>query len=175
MLLTLTSRGDGTYNAEQDGGAVWTVSGHTVAPDQVGDVDGDGLADLVMFHNFTWVARGLGNGTFASFRVGIEDFGSDMGWVVGAHLRFLVDLNGDGRKDIIGFGNPGVFTAAGRTNGMFEAPVKFASRDFCRDQGWEVVNHPRFVADITGDGIPDIVGFGIAGLYTAVNRGGIFS
>jgi hypothetical protein len=175
FLLTLTSRGDGTYNAEEDGGAVWTVTGHPVAPDLVGDVTGDGRADLVFFHNVTYVARGLGDGTFATFRVGIEDFGLAAGWQVGAHLRFLVDLNADGRQDIIGFGNPGVFTAAGRTNGMFESPVKFASSDFCRERGWEVVNHPRFVADITGDGIPDIVGFGIAGLYTAVNQGGTFS
>jgi hypothetical protein len=30
---------------------------------------------------------------------------------------------------------------------------------------------PRFVTDITGDGRADIVGFGTAGVYTAVSGG----
>jgi hypothetical protein len=174
QFLTLTSRGDGTYNDEEDGGGVWTVSGGPVTPDQVSDVTGDGFADLVFFQDATWVARGRGDGTFASFGFAINDFGRSAGWNPGLHLRFAVDINGDRRSDIVGFGNPGVFTATARTNGAFQAPVTFASPDFGHDAQWEVVNHPRFVADITGDGLPDIVGFGIAGLYTAVNRGATF-
>jgi hypothetical protein len=53
--------------------------------------------------------------------------------------------------------------------------LQFIMPDFGTDQGWQGDKHPRFVVDITGDGIPDIVGFGIAGLYTAVNLGGTFS
>jgi VCBS repeat protein len=175
-FLTLTSVGDGTYNAEEIGGGIWPPSGGPVPPDQVADVSGDGFADLVYFNEFTWVARGRGDGTFASFIVGIQDFGRNAGWNPTTHPRFATDLNGDHRSDIIGFGNPGVFTAAGRTNGQFVAPVTFASVDFGRNQGWtDPVTFPRFVADITGDGLPDIVGFGIGGLYTAVNLGGTFS
>ena len=36
--------------------------------------------------------------------------------------------------------------------------------------------HPRFVADLTGDGRADIVGFGDAGVLVCVNQGnGTFS
>ena len=31
--------------------------------------------------------------------------------------------------------------------------------------GWRVDRHPRFLADTTGDGRADIVGFGNAGVY----------
>ncbi|MBC6409540.1 MAG: hypothetical protein GDA42_03645, partial [Ekhidna sp.] len=37
--------------------------------------------------------------------------------------------------------------------------------------GWRVENHPRFMADTTGDGRADIVGFGNAGVYVSVNNG----
>lgn len=175
-FVTLTSAGNGTYNAEEDGGGIWPPSGGPVVPDHVADVSGDGFADLVFFNEFTWVARGRGDGTFASYVVGIEDFGRNAGWNSFRHPRFVVDLNGDHRSDIIGFGSAKVVTAAGRSNGQFVSPVVIASGDFVRNLGWEdVVTFPRFVADITGDGIPDIVGFGKAGLYTAVNVGGTFS
>ncbi len=37
--------------------------------------------------------------------------------------------------------------------------------------GWRVDKHPRFLVDITGDGMADIVGFGDAGVYVAINNG----
>ena len=33
--------------------------------------------------------------------------------------------------------------------------------------GWRVDQHPRFLADTTGDGRVDIVGFGNAGVYVS--------
>jgi hypothetical protein len=33
--------------------------------------------------------------------------------------------------------------------------------------GWRVDMHPRFLADVTGDGHADIIGFGDAGVYVA--------
>jgi VCBS repeat protein len=175
-FLTLISLGDGTYDAEENGGGSWPPSGGPVTPDQVADVSGDGFADLIYFNDRTWVARGRGDGTFASFIVGHDNFGRDAGWSSFRHPRFVVDLNRDHRSDLIGFGDVQVYTAAGRSNGQFVATVTHASPDFVFTQGWEdVVNFPRFVADITGDGLPDIVGFSKAGLCTAVNLGGTFS
>jgi hypothetical protein len=175
-FLTLLSAGDGTYNAEENGGGIWPPSGGPVTPDLVSDVSGDGFADLIYFNDRTWVARGRGDGTFSSFIVGIDNFGRDAGWNSFRHPRFAVDLNGDHRSDLIGFGDAEVYTTAGRSNGQFSAAIMSASADFVRNKGWDdVVTFPRFVADINGDGIPDIVGFGIAGLYTAVNLGGTFS
>ncbi|MFI7541393.1 FG-GAP repeat domain-containing protein [Actinoplanes sp. NPDC049599] len=173
QFLTLTSLGNGDYAAEEDGGAAFAM-GASVVPDAIIDVSGDGFADLIKFTDATRVARGRGDGTFAAFLGAIADFGFPTGWNPTSHLRLAADINADGRGDVVGFGNPGVFTAAGRTNGTFEAPVRFASADFGRSSGWEVVDHPRFLADITGDGRPDIVGFKQAGMYTAVNQDGFF-
>ena len=36
--------------------------------------------------------------------------------------------------------------------------------------GWRVDKHPRFLADMTGDGRKDIVGFGDAGVYVAAQQ-----
>ena len=37
--------------------------------------------------------------------------------------------------------------------------------------GWRVDQHPRFLADLTGDGRADIVGFGNAGVWVTLNKG----
>ncbi len=44
------------------------------------------------------------------------------GWRVDKHPRFLADLTGDGRADIVGFGNAGVWVALNNGNGTFQAP-----------------------------------------------------
>src|SRR2546423_10827485 len=43
-----------------------------------------------------------------------------------------------------------------------------AMADFGSNQGWSVGQTPRLVGDVTGDGIPDIVGFGTNDTYVAV-------
>ena len=40
------------------------------------------------------------------------------------------------------------------------------------NQGWRVDKHPRLIADVTGDGKGDFVGFGDAGVFVAVSQGG---
>jgi hypothetical protein len=40
--------------------------------------------------------------------------------------------------------------------------------DFGSDQGWTVSETPRLIGDVTGDGIPDIVGFGDSSVFVAV-------
>jgi hypothetical protein len=37
--------------------------------------------------------------------------------------------------------------------------------------GWRVERHPRFLADLTGDGRADIVGFGDGGVWVSLNNG----
>jgi hypothetical protein len=37
--------------------------------------------------------------------------------------------------------------------------------------GWRVDKHPRFLADLTGNGLLDIVGFGEDGVYVSFNIG----
>lgn len=100
----------------------------------------------------------------------LEDFGIQAGgWRVERHPRFLADLTGDGRADIIGFGDAGVYVALNNGNGTFQAP-QFVIEDLGYVAGgWRVQRHPRFVAELTRVGRADIIGFGDHGVFVALN------
>jgi len=88
------------------------------------------------------------------------------GWRVDQHPRFLADLTGDGRADIIGLGNDGVGIALNNGDGTFKA-AQYALADMGYNQGWRVDQYPRFFADLTGSGRVDIVGFFMNGVWVA--------
>ena len=137
----------------------------------VADLTGDGKADIVGFGNDgVWTALSNGDGTFQAPRLVLEGFHVKQGWRVDQHPRFVVDLTGDGKADIVGFGNDGVWTAVSNGDGTFQAP-RLVLEGFHVKQGWRVDQHPRFVVDLTGDGKTDIVGFGNDGVWTAVSNG----
>jgi hypothetical protein len=149
------------YNA---GG--WRVERH---PRFLADATGDGRADIVGFGNDgVWLARALPGGGFQTPQLVINDLGYDAGgWRVERHPRFLADTIGDGRRDIVGFGNDGVWLARALPGGGF-APPQFVINDLGYDAGgWRVERHPRFLADTTGDRRADIVGFGNDGVWIA--------
>jgi hypothetical protein len=83
------------------------------------------------------------------------------------HPRFLADITGDGRADIVGFGRDGVFVALSNGDGSFAFTPQLALEDFGYNQGWRVKNHLRFLADVTGEARADIVGFGDAGVLVS--------
>ena len=142
----------------------WRVDKH---PRFLTDLTGDGRADIIGFgDDGVWIALNNGNGTFQAQQLVVGNFGYNAGgWRVDKHPRFLADLTGDGRADIIGFGNDGVWIALNNGNGTFQA-VQFAVGSFGYNAGgWQVDKHPRFVADVTGDGRADIVGFGNDGVW----------
>ncbi|SCG79626.1 FG-GAP repeat domain-containing protein, partial [Micromonospora humi] len=86
--------------------------------------------------------------------------------------RFLADLTGDGKADIVAFGDAGVYTARSQGDGSFAFTPVPALDDFGHAAGdWRVERHPRLVADVTSAGHADLVGFGEAGVLVAVNRG----
>jgi hypothetical protein len=78
----------------------------------------------------------------------------------------VTDVNDDGAADVVGFGTGGTWTSYGRADGTFTAPA-LEVRNFGVAQGWRVDQHPRTVADVTGDGRGDIVGFGHRGVHVA--------
>ncbi|KAF8643038.1 hypothetical protein AX16_009239 [Volvariella volvacea WC 439] len=146
----------------------WRVENHLRF---VADLTGDGRVDLVGFASSgVWVGLNKGDGTFQIQTNVCTHFGYDGGWRIDKHPRFVVDLTGDGRADLIGFGNPGVYVALNNGDGTFQ-PAKVVLHDFGYDQNWRVGEHQRFLADLTGDGRPDIVGFGNDGVYAAFNDG----
>ncbi|MFF8447657.1 FG-GAP-like repeat-containing protein [Streptomyces leeuwenhoekii] len=117
------------------------------------------------------VARGRGDGTFEPSQLVLNDFGLAQGWTGKKHLRLLADVTGDGNPDIVGFGDEGVWVSHNRGDGRFEqAQLVCRGFGYSDDAGaWRVEHHPRFLADITGDGRVDIVGFGGPGVYVARN------
>lgn len=175
------SNGDGTFAftpvpvlSHFGYNAGWRVDRHLR---YVVDLRGNGIADIVgFFDDGVWVALGDGAGGFGTPQRVLDDFGYQAGgWRVDRHPRFLADLSGSGVLDIVGFGDAGVYVAPGWGDGTFQQP-KFAIADLGCDAGWRVDRHPRLLADVTGDGKADIVGFGDAGVYVALSQGaGAFS
>ncbi|WP_031111107.1 FG-GAP-like repeat-containing protein [Streptomyces sp. NRRL S-146] len=154
-------------HGRQAGG--WLADKH---PRFLADVTGDGRLDIVGFHDDgVWISLQDEEGEFADPLYILDDFGVDQGWsTAGEHPRFLFRTTDGGAVDIVGFGPQGVVVARGRGDGTFE-PAKLVLNDFGLAQGWSSDRHLRFLADVTGDGTPDIVGFGDEGVWVAHNRG----
>ncbi|MFG3722462.1 FG-GAP-like repeat-containing protein [Streptomyces massasporeus] len=152
---------------EKAGG--WLPDKH---PRFLADATGDGRLDIVGFHDDgAWISLQDEHGTFADPLYVLDDFGVDQGWsTAGEHPRFLVRTTDGGAVDIVGFGPQGVVVARGRGDGTFDS-AELVLNDFGLDQGWTSDRHLRFLTDVTGDGLPDIVGFGDEGVWVAHNRG----
>ncbi|HJW00383.1 MAG TPA: hypothetical protein VJ617_14935 [Arthrobacter sp.] len=172
------AQADGSYDALRlvvnnfgyDAGG-WRVEKH---PRFLADTTGDGRADIVGFGDAgVYVSRAQADGSYDALRRVVDNFGYVAGgWRVEQHPRILVDLTGDGRADILGFGDAGVYVSLAQADGSY-GPVTLAVGNFGYVAGgWRVERHPRILADTTGDGLPDIVGFGDAGVYVSRNLGG---
>jgi hypothetical protein len=144
----------------------------------VADVNGDGHADVAGFGSAgIYVALGTDAGTFAPSFLALSAFGSSVqagGWASSdRYPRELADVNGDGRADVVGFGEAGIYTALARSDGSF-APSLLALGAFgagASAGGWASDDkYPRMFADVNGDGRADIVGFGEAGVYVALAK-----
>jgi len=138
-----------------------------------GDVNGDGKADLIGFgYAGTLVALGHGDGTFEGVDTGLANFGVDQGWTnQDRFTRALADVNGDGKADLIGFGDAGTYVALSNGDGTF-AQARLVLNEFGTSQGWTSdTSLKRIVADVNGDGIADIVGFGQSGVVVALGLG----
>lgn len=141
---------------------------------EVADVDGDGLADIVGFGDAgVWVALNDGNGGFGEAMLALDDFGRNSGWLSQDRFpRHVVDVNGDGIGDIVGFGAEGVLVAYGSGDGTF-GEVEWGVEDFSLAQGWSSDNiYHRELADVDGNSAPDLVGFGEYGMLVGFNLNG---
>lgn len=144
----------------------WRVNMHVRC---LADVNGDGKADIVGFgESQTYVALAKASGGFQTAQPWTSYFTYNTGWRVDLNVRCLADVNGDGKADIIGFGESQTYVALSTGSG-FETP-KAVSAYFTYNTGWRNINQ-RFVADINGDKRGDLIGFGDAGVYVAINTG----
>ncbi len=144
----------------------WRVDRH---PRAVADVNGDGKADVIGFGNEgTYVS--ISNGTsFRKPRLWIHQYGYNQDWRVDKHPRTVSDVNGDGKADIVGFGNEGTYVSL--SNGFYFGSGALWIHQFGYNQGWRVDEHPRVVANVNDDGRGDIIGFGNEGAYTSLSNG----
>jgi phospholipase C len=172
-IWTAVGNGDGTFRdftfrmEEMGVQQGWTAT----FPRFLADLTGDGRPDAIGFGmDGVWTSLNNGDGSFQPARFVTADLGYNSGWRVEQHPRFATDLTGDGKADLIGFGNDGVWVARSNGDGSFQPP-QFVLPDFGVNQGWRVELHERLVRDITGNGIPDIIGFGNAGVYVALGNG----
>lgn len=152
----------------------WTDN--NVTPRVFADVNGDGLPDLVGFGSGgVYVALNTGT-SFATGQFWIIAFGSGGGWSDNnAYPRMLVDVNGDGLPDIVGFSSGGVYVSLNTGSGF--APAQVWIVDYGRTTGgWSDNNtYPRTLIDVNGDGLPDVVGFATGGVYVSLNKGTSFA
>lgn len=153
----------------------WTSQNYY--PRMTGDVNGDGKGDVVGFGNSA-VQVSLSTGT---------GFGNSANWCssyfcrsVGGwttqndYPRFLGDVNGDGKDDIVGFGDAGVYVAISNGSGFGNAQ-KWYSGYAKNAGGWSTQNDfPRFVADVNGDGRDDIIGCAGNGVVVSLSTGSSF-
>ncbi|MFD3912427.1 RICIN domain-containing protein, partial [Streptomyces sp. NPDC058603] len=175
--LTSSSRGDGTFDDERvlhqpvpsAGPAdLWTLV----------DTTGGGRPDIVVLSaDGVRVSLQDEDGTFAPAggKLVLKAFGHGKqagGWLADKHPRFLADTTGDGRLDVVGCHDDGVWVSLQDEEGKFapiaEEPVLRAFGHGEKAGGWLVDQHPRFLADTTGDGRLDVVGCHDDGVWVSL-------
>lgn len=133
-------------------------------PLMTGDVNGDGYDDLLGFGDSeVRVALGSAKGITKKIVYGHWDHGKNDDWVdwdgdlkTYDYPRFIGDVNGDGRDDIIGLGYEEVQVVLGQTDGSFGS-IKESAGSLGRDDSFRSAIG-RHVADVDGDGKLDIFG-----------------
>lgn len=171
--MSAIARPDGTYGRSQTSTGNADQSAHAVF--RVADITGDGYADAIRFgyDANTYTGRATGAGTFTTFGVGVDHFGYSNGAGYGTSSQpapSIGDVTDDGRADIVGFGTDGVVSAVAKGDSTF-GPARRVHADFGSGSGWTVAQHPRLLADITGEGAADVVGFGNKGVFVAIADG----
>jgi Ca2+-binding RTX toxin-like protein len=179
-VYTQLSNGDGTFGNIKIATNEFSVTGggwisQDKYPRFLADINGDGNADIVGFaHEGVYVALAKGDGTFGNAQLGYRGIFTvaDGGWTSqDKYPRYLADVNGDKKSDIVGFAHQGVYIGLANGNGTFgEAQLAYRGIFTLGDGGWTNQNiYPRHLADINGDGNADIVGFAHQGVYVALN------
>ncbi|OOG37817.1 FG-GAP-like repeat-containing protein [Polaromonas sp. A23] len=135
-------------------GSGWTSSAY---PRRFADVNGDGIPDIVLIDKDEAVPHvflAKGDGSFLTQPISTDVNGN--GWTESAYPRYLMDVNGDGRADLVMAANSEaqVYVFLGQTNGSFAQQPVSTDVD---GSGWTFSAYPRRFADVNGDGLPDFV------------------
>ena len=137
------------------------------------DVNGDGLPDILGATDggLYWQLN-TGNG-FAAAQRADTTFRPAFGWFdPGIQNRvWIVDVNGDGLPDILGATDGGLYWQLNTGSGF--AAAQRADTTFQPSGGWfdPGIQNRVWIADVNGDGLPDILGATNGGLYWQLNTG----
>ena len=146
-------------------------SSNDTYPRKLADVDGGGMADIVAFSSpVSTKSLATGGGHFAMPTFELAAFGVEAGgWSSeNTYPRRLADVNGDGKADIVAFSSAGVYESHATVGGHFAMPTFELAAFGTMAGGWSSNDtYPRALADVTGDGMADIVGFSSAGVYVS--------
>lgn len=91
-----------------------------------------------MWGEATYVVLGREDGTLSAVLEGMRNFAYAYNagrWRNEKHVGVVADSNGDGRMDLIGFGNRGMFFAGGKVYGRFDAIVNVLN-EFVYEREW---------------------------------------
>ena len=104
----------------------------TKHPRFAADVNGDQKVDLVCFSD-TGVMVSLNTSTATGVSFGapsrwVANYGTNNGWNATRHVRCVEDINNDGRADVVGFGEDGVYVSLANSAGSaFLAPQRVST------------------------------------------------
>jgi hypothetical protein len=171
-LQTLQGNGDGTYKAltAQNFSFSSSVDLQGSSPLTLADVNGDGKLDVIaLIDNRTGqfagnysvsTALGNGDGTFGAPGPSVIS-GSYLGFVYASSSVQVLDVNNDGKPDIVLDCNNLIYTALGNGDNSFQPPVTspFLS------------SGSTVFADMNGDGFPDAVTPGANGVSISLGKG----
>jgi hypothetical protein len=170
-------RGDGTFDSARlwttdfgdSGGWGFLQYGGTI---MLGDLNGDRRADICA-RGGAGIYCALSTGTgFSPYFLAVAAFGDAYGWANPSYYTSLrlADVNGDHHADVCGRGIYGISCAVGKGNGTFSA-VQLWTADFSDAFGWNQLEYGSTIvfADINGDGVADVCGRGIAGVYCSIS------
>ena len=138
----------------------WSSQGQR--PRLMGDVNGDGRADIVGIDPAKGVLVALSTGSsFGKPQWWSREFRGGSSQV--QYPRMVADTNGDGRADIVEFGDRGVLVALSTGNSFDK------SRRWTGSYKWSGEDpYPRLMGDVNGDNKADIVTFRKRGVWVSL-------
>src|SRR4029079_19621618 len=131
---------------------------NTTSERLIADINADGHPDIIGVGDAgAWISLGQtpnadGSGAFGQAYIAVDNYGKDQGWDNAVHTRVLGDVNGDGKLDIIGFGDDNTFISTPTTDPV-TGHVTFAVSDILHaygvSEGYLPVQNFRGVADLS--------------------------